>query len=191
MQKQPPTLTAVEVDLERAEAEAMNLERQLTSAIGEVTRLRAMQPGVVARYENLLKARTALRRAYGIDDEPAVTPPASNGPKMLARVAAAVKPDRRASNVSDPEKLRGLRRETFFVMLEAGDEGIANDEFRRRLTERLSEKLFQRVKTAKGGESRAMMDGHLALRRNAPNLGYEMHLLGRDCWALRRVAVDA
>ena len=184
MQNRPPSLAAVDEDIDRAEGEVMTQERNLAAALDEVARYQATLSEAVARRNHLQQARSALLRAYGMNDDVQAGSKTTGQGKAPMRVALAAKPDRRASNVSDPEKLRGLRRETFMVMLEAGEGGISNDEFRRLLTERLSAKLLERVKAAKGGESRAMMDGHLALRRNASNLGYEMRQLGRDRWAL-------
>jgi len=186
MQNRPPSLAAVDEDIERVEGEVMTQERTLASALDEVSRCRATLSEALARRDHLKRARVAILQAYDIDDDaeaPRDTMPVT---KVLARVASAAKSDRRASKVSDPEKLRGLRRETFTVMLEAGERGISNDEFRQRLEERLSANLLDRVRKARGGKSRAIMDGHLALRRNAANLGFEMRRLGRDVWALVR-----
>ena len=131
----------------------MTQERDLAAAQDEVSKRQATLAEAMARCDHLQRARTALLRAYGLNDAVKAPRETAQPGKVLARVASAAKPDRRASKVSDPEKLRGLRRETFMVMLEAGEQGISNDEFRRRLTEHLSAKLLD---PREGGEGRGI-----------------------------------
>lgn len=131
----------------------------------------------VTRRDQLAEALALVENAFSPFEESsavAATPPPAN------RVR-----DRRAVNMTDASKLRGLRRIAWEILKDAGSKGISNDDFVEKALAMMTPQQRHKTAKASGGQRRAILDGHFALRKNARNFGITLEEGPKNHWTMR------